>query len=128
MDVASFLNEISEVLVERNTSSRELAALEFERDGRDVSVRIRRELHGEWYPSLGNILGTIGRSCGQRGIAVSQLRRIAFLESGINVELVGEPDRAGKILPFPIEGTLGSPAPEPASLPVEPGETHVDRI
>lgn len=127
MDVASFLDEIGEVLFERKTSSRELAALEFEADGRDIAVRIRRELQGKCYPPLGSILGKIGRSCLQQGIAVAQLRRITFLESGINVELAGEAGRPGRILQYPIEATLGSPTPGPVPLPVEPGETHVAR-
>jgi hypothetical protein len=67
LDVASFLKEISEVLTQRGISSRELDGLDFEADGRDVSVRIRREPHGRLYPPLAAILGKIGRTLPRTG-------------------------------------------------------------
>jgi len=116
MDMASFLEEICEVLDERATSSRELAALEFEAEGRDISIRVRRELHGRDYPALGTILGRIGRTCLEQGIAVPHLSRIAFLPDEVRVELAGSAHQPGKIYRYPIEGMADARAPEPASL------------
>jgi hypothetical protein len=115
MDAASFLDEIGALLTARNTSSRELAALEFEAEGRDVSLCVRREPHAAWYPSLGSILGTIGRTCREQRVAVPQIRRIALLDKEVTVELDGADGQPGKIFRYPIEVTLGAPAPEPVS-------------
>jgi hypothetical protein len=116
MGVASFLNEISDILAERNTSSRELAAIEFEADGRDVSLIVRREAHASWYPPLGCILGMIGRTCHEQGVAVPQLRRITLLDNEVRVELVDTDGQPGKVYRYALEVTLGAPAPEPAAL------------
>ena len=61
--------------------------LDFEADGRDISMRIRSTPHPSWYPPLGLILGKIGNICGDRGVTLSQLRRIDFAGNGIRVEL-----------------------------------------
>ncbi|MPZ33963.1 MAG: hypothetical protein GEV13_23730 [Rhodospirillales bacterium] len=120
MDVAAFLRKIGDVLPERHAGSRELDVLEFEADGRDVSVRVRREPHGASYPSLAAILHEIGRTCLAQGIAVAQLRRIAFLRDEIRVEVAGAAHQPGKVYRYPIEGTLGAPRAEPPSLRVMP--------
>jgi hypothetical protein len=112
MDVASFLKEICEILSRCHTTSRELDALEFEADGRDVCIRVRRELHGSSYPPLTVILARIGRTCLEHGIAVPQLSRIAFLSDEVRVELGGTGQPPAKVYRYPIEATLGAPARE----------------
>jgi hypothetical protein len=119
MDAASFLQEIGDVLRKCETSSRELDALEFEADGRDVSVRVRREPHGKAYPSLPAILEGIGRTLAAQGVAVSALRRIVFLSDEIRVELAaGGRDR--RAFCYPIQGALGPPTPDPPPALREP--------
>lgn len=110
MDTASFLNEIADKLANGSLSSRELASLDFEADGRDISIRVRSTPHPSWYPPIRLILGKIGNTCVDRGVTVSQLRRITFEEREINLELSQRDRSAGKIFTFPIEATLGLPA------------------
>jgi hypothetical protein len=110
MDAACFLNEIADKLANGSVSSRDLASLEFEADGRDISIRARSMSHAPWYPSLRLILGRIGSTCVDRGVTLSQLRRITFGEKEIILELSQRDGRAGKIVAFPIEATLGLPA------------------
>ena len=109
MDTASYLAELAQKLVYANMSSRELAALDFEADGRDISIRTRLTPHPSWYPALGVILGKIGSICADRGVTLSQLRRIDFAESGIRVELGRRDGGDGKTLTFPFETTVGLP-------------------
>lgn len=116
MDVASFLKKIADVLSERRTSARELEALEFAADGRDVSIRVRGKPHGSLYPPLGVILASIGRTCHEQGIALPQLSRIAFLSDEVRVELGGAGQQPPKVYRFPIEGVLGTPTPDQAPL------------
>jgi hypothetical protein len=111
MDTATFLVQLGEVLSRNATTSRELEAIEVEADGRDVSMRVRRELHGNSYPPLPVILREIGRSCSAQGVAVAQLRRISFLPDEVRVELAGGTGQPGKVYRFPIEATLGAPIP-----------------
>jgi hypothetical protein len=109
VDTASYLAELAQKLAYANMSSRELAALDFEADGRDISIRIRSTPHPSWYPPLGLILGKIGSSCADRGVTLSQLRRIDFAESGIRVELRQRDSGEGNIFTFPFETTVGLP-------------------
>lgn len=44
MDTACFLNEIADKLTNGGLSSRELASLDFDADGRDTSMRVRPTL------------------------------------------------------------------------------------
>jgi hypothetical protein len=114
LDVASFLKEISEVLTQRGISSRELDGLDFEADGRDVSIRIRREPHGTSYPPLAAILDEIGGTCLEQGVVVARLNRIAFLHNEITVELAGS-----GLYRYPIEGVPGAVRAEPTPMLVE---------
>ncbi|MBI2741465.1 MAG: hypothetical protein HYX38_33635 [Rhodospirillales bacterium] len=109
MDVASFLHEIGEELTDCRTSVRDLAALAFEADGRDISIQIRRDLHAPSYPPLGAILDKIGATCLAQGIAVGQLRRISFLEGEIRVELADDSGQTSTVHSYPIEMTVRSP-------------------
>jgi hypothetical protein len=116
MDVASFRKKIGEVLSERRTSARELDALEFAADGRDVSIRVRGKPHDSLYPPLAAILASIGRTCHEQGVALPQLSRIAFPTDEVRVELGGAGPQPAKVYRFPIEGVLGAPRPEPTPL------------
>jgi len=110
MDTASFLNDIADKLAKGSMSSRELASLDFEAEGRDISIRVRSSPHPSWYPPLGLILSQIGSTCVERRVSLSQLRRITFEEREINVELSQRDGGGGKIYTFPIKATLGLPA------------------
>jgi hypothetical protein len=116
MDVASFLKKIGDVLSERRTSARDLDALEFAADGRDVSIRVRSKPHGSLYPPLADILASIGRTCHDQGVALPQLSRIAFLSDEVRVELGDASQHPEKVYHFPIEGVLGAPTPEHSPL------------
>jgi hypothetical protein len=116
MDVTSFLKKIGDVLSERSTSARELEALEFAADGRDVSIRVRSNPHGSLYPPLGVILASIGHTCHEQGIALPQLSRIAFLSDEVRVELGDAGQQPAKVYRFPIEGVLGAPRPDQTPL------------
>jgi len=117
MDVTAFLKKIGDVLSERRTSARELEALEFAADGRDVSIRVRGKPHGSLYPPLGVILASVGRTCHEQGVALPQLNRIAFLSDEVRVELGGAGgQQPAKVYRFPIEGVLGAPRPEQTPL------------
>jgi hypothetical protein len=121
MDTATFLAQLGEILSRNATTSRELEAIELEADGRDVSMRVRHELHGTSYPPLAVILREIGRACSDQGIAVAQLRRISFLPDEVKVELAGGAGQPGKVYRFPIEFTLGAPLPVATPLLVVSG-------
>ena len=106
MDTQCALEDIARKLADSKMSSRELASLDFEAEGRDISIRVRSTSHPLWYPPLGSILGRIGSTCADRGVSLSQLRRITFGENEIRVEL--HHSSAG--MAFPIHGTVGLPA------------------
>jgi hypothetical protein len=110
VDTASYLTELAQKLAHASMSSRELAALDFEADGRDISIRIRSTPHPSWYPPLGLILGRIGNICADRGVTLSQLRRIDFAENGIRVELRQHDSGDERTFTFPFETTVGLPA------------------
>jgi hypothetical protein len=116
MDVAAFLAKIGDVLSEHRTSARELDALEFAADGRDVSIRLRSKPHDNLYPPLAVILASIGRTCREQGIALPQLSRIAFLSDEVRVELGSAGQKPAKVYRFPVEGALGLPTPEETPL------------
>mgnify|MGYP003575117957 CR=1 FL=1 len=118
MDVACFLRKIGEELAGHKTGARELAALAFEADGRDISVQTRRDLHAPFYPPLDAILDKIGATCLAQGITVRQLRRISFLEGEITVELADDRGETCAVHCYPIEMTVRSP-PLPAALRLE---------
>jgi hypothetical protein len=101
MDVAIYLTEVGEDLKRHGTTARQLGALEFDADGRDIVVLCRPGLHAEDYPRLDAILAEIGRGCLQDGVATSQLHRIVFWETKIDVELYDESGRS-KVDNYPI--------------------------
>ena len=107
VETASYLAELAQKLAYANMSSRELAALDFEADGRDISIRIRSTPHPSWYPPLGLILGKIGSICADRGFSLSQLRRIDFAENGIRVELGRRDSGDGKNIDVSLRNNRG---------------------
>lgn len=108
MNTAHVLNDIAQKLSDSRTSSREVASIEFEAEGRDISIRIRSELLPLWYPPLGLILGSIGNTCVDGGVTLSQLRRVTFGEKEVRVELRTPAGPAGAIFAFPIQATEGT--------------------
>src|ERR1700741_3693693 len=87
MDVATFLDDLCDDLVGCGTTSRQIAALEFAAEGRDINVRPCRERHSA-YPDLDAIVARIAPALSAQGVAVGQLRRMTFLDTEINLELV----------------------------------------
>jgi hypothetical protein len=92
MDVAAFLGDLSRHLIRSGSTSRQIAALEFAAEGRDINVRACRERRGA-YPDLGTIMGCIGPALRAQGVAVRELRRLTFHDTGIGLELVGADGR-----------------------------------
>ena len=116
MDVALFLKKIGDVLSEHRTTARDLEALEFAADGRDVSIRVRSRPHGLCYPPLAVILASVARTCHEQRVALPQLSRIAFMSDEVRVELDDTGHKPAKVYRFPIEGVLGAPTPEQTPL------------
>lgn len=87
MDVAAFLGDLSRHLIRSGTTSRQIAALEFAADGRDINVRACRERRGA-YPDLGAIMARVGSALRAQGVTVGELRRLSFHDTGIGLELV----------------------------------------
>lgn len=92
MDVAAFLVDLARHLIRSGATSRQIAALEFAADGRDINVRACRERRGA-YPDLGAIMARIGPALRAQGVAVRELRRLTFHDTGIGLELVGADGR-----------------------------------
>jgi hypothetical protein len=105
MDVAIYLTEVGEDLKRHGTTARQLGALEFDADGRDIVVLCRPGLHAEDYPRLDAILAEIGRGCLQDGVPTSQLHRIVFGETKIDVEPYDESGRS-KVDNYPITAPI----------------------
>jgi hypothetical protein len=112
MDVALFLKKIGDVLSEHRTTARDLDALEFAADGRDLSIRVRSEPHGSCYPPLAVILASISRTCDEQRVVLPQPSRIAFLSDEVRGELGDAGQQPAKAYRFPIEGVLGAPTPQ----------------
>ena len=105
MDVAAFLSDLSRHLIRSGTTSRQLAALEFAADGRDINVRACRERCGA-YPELGTIVACIGPALRAQGVAVGELRCLAFHDTWIGLELVDADGRA-RTCSWPLFAALG---------------------
>jgi hypothetical protein len=102
ISVRKFLDAVAEALAaERGTSSRDLLALQFEKEGGDLRVLVGREPHPAGYPPLENILRMVIETCEQDGITVPQLQRITFFDSEINLECA-RPEGAAAYT-YPIE-------------------------
>ena len=82
--VREFMDAIVEELAERGTRSRDLLALQFEKE--NLKVLVGREAHPPNYPPLEEILSQVIETCEQDGITVSHLQRISFFDERINLE------------------------------------------
>jgi hypothetical protein len=105
MDVAAFLGELSRHLIRSGTTSRQLAALEFAADGRDINVRACCERRGA-YPDLGTIVACIGPALRAQGVTVGQLRCLTFHDTWIGLELFDAEGRA-RACSWPLFASLG---------------------
>jgi hypothetical protein len=106
MDVAAFLGELSRHLIRSGTTSRQLAALEFAADGRDINVRACRERRGA-YPDLGAIVACIGPALRAQGVTVGQLQRLTFQDTWIGLEMV-DADGQARACSWPLFASLGN--------------------
>ena len=93
MEAAEYLRDLAEDLERSAVAGRELVALVFEANGRDIDVRTRRNAHPMTYPALRDLLCGTGASCVKDGIVVSQLRRIIFAERQVTIEFEGKDGR-----------------------------------
>lgn len=90
-----------EILIERGASSAELVAVGFPEKAGGIEILTRSRSRSHDYPDLISILGQIGQTCVDEQIAADRLRRIAFLDDEIGLELIdgnGEPE----VYVFPI--------------------------
>jgi hypothetical protein len=101
--VREFLNAIAEELAERGTTSRELVALQFEPERRNLRVLVRRQRHPANYPSLEDIIRMVCQTCEQEGITVLDLERITFLDAQINLECSSPEGEA--VYTYPIQAS-----------------------
>ena len=115
MDVAELLNVLSAKLASEGTSSRDLVAIEFDPDSGNVDVLTRERAHAKDYPDLISILRNIRQTCTKDRIGVQQLRRIAFAEEEINLELVSRSGDQDVVYAYPLEATSRAPARRPES-------------
>jgi hypothetical protein len=104
MDVASFLVELARHLIRSGATSRQIAALEFAADGRDINVRGCRERRGA-YPDLGTIMAGIGPALCAQGVAIGELRRLTFHDAWIGLELVDAGGEA-RTCSWPLSASL----------------------
>ena len=84
--VREFLVAVAQELAERGTTSRDLLALQFEEESGDLRVLVGHYPHPVNYPSLEDILGMVCATCEEDGIALSDLERIIFFDTEINLE------------------------------------------
>jgi hypothetical protein len=103
MYMAELLNVLSAKLASEGTSSRNLVAIEFDPDSGNVDVLTRERAHAKDYPDLISILRTIRQTCTKDRIGVQQLRRIAFAEEEINLELVSRSGDQDVVYTYPLE-------------------------
>jgi hypothetical protein len=101
VSIREFLDAVAEALAERGTSSRDLLALQFEKEGGDLRVLVGRGPHPAGYPPLEDILRIVIETCEQNGITVPQLQRITFFDSEINLECASPEGEAAYT--YPIE-------------------------
>jgi len=92
LNVVEFLNGVCADLTANATTSRNLAALEFDPETAKIEVRTRETALEEGYPDLATVLKNIGDTCAEDEIRADQLRRIAFFENEIKLEFVSEED------------------------------------
>jgi hypothetical protein len=95
------LDAAYEILTRRGASSAELVAVGFPAGACSIEVLTRTHSRSHDYPDLITILGQLGQTCVDESIEAHRLRRIAFLDDEIGLELIdadGEPE----VYVFPI--------------------------
>jgi hypothetical protein len=80
---------IAEELAIRGTSARDLLALQFEAGSLDIKVMVRPVPLAADYPALEDIFEMVSETCEQDGISLSDLGRITFFDTEINLECSG---------------------------------------
>src|SRR4029453_11156590 len=85
-DPCFLLDHLGGELRKRGTAARDLLAITFKTNERQVAGAARRRPLPGRYPRLAEILDDIGRTCRDEGIAVEQLRRITFFQDKVNLE------------------------------------------
>ena len=95
------LGLVADELDRRGTRARNVAAIAFIAAVDRITVTVRTQPLPEPYVELSEILDHVGRTCRDEGIAVEQLRRIAFFEDEVNLQI---DDRRGgtEIFTWPI--------------------------
>lgn len=100
LKVREFMGAIADELAARGTSARDLVALQFEAASFDLRVIVRPEPHRASRPELGEIFAMVSETCKQDGIALSDLARITFFDTEINLECSGVD---GAVYTYPLE-------------------------
>ena len=98
--VREFMVAIAEDLAIRGTSARDLLALQFEAGSLDIKVMVRPVPLAADYPELEEILDMVSETCEQDGIALSDIMRITFFDTEINLECSGVD---GVVYIYPLE-------------------------
>jgi len=95
------LDAAYEILTGQGASSAELVAVGFPAGDGGIEILTRSRSRNHDYPDLIAILGQLGQMCVDESIEAHRLRRIAFLDDEIGLELIdadGEPE----VYVFPI--------------------------
>ncbi len=95
------MNAIAEALAERGTSARNLLALQFGPERGLKVVMIGGEPHPATYPSLEDIFEMVCNTCEQDGIIPSELERITFFDTEINLECAHRGEEVVYTYPLP---------------------------
>ena len=100
LTVREFMGAVADELAMRGTSARDLVALQFEAGSFDLRVIVRPEPHPASYPELVDIFDIVSETCEQDGIALSDITRITFFDTEINLECSGVD---GAVYTYPLE-------------------------
>jgi hypothetical protein len=96
-----FLKGVYDELAEWDTTSRHLVAIVFDPVTGEFKTLTRIQPHADGYPELRAILEMVAAKCTADRIDLSQLRRIAFLETEINLEWVNDAGQL-QVSSFPL--------------------------
>ena len=100
LTVREFMGAVADELAMRGTSARDLVALQFEAGSFDLRVIVCPEPHPASYPELVDIFDIVSETCEQDGIALSDIMRITFFDTEINLECSGVD---GAVYTYPLE-------------------------
>jgi hypothetical protein len=99
LSVREFMGAVARELARRGTSARDLLALQFEAGSFDLRVIVRPVPHPADYPDLEQIFDMVSETCEQDGIALSDLGRITFFATEVNLECSG---LEGAVYSYPL--------------------------